>query len=56
MDLTGTFKFVKSELKKQGFDPRLVDEPLFVRNDVLMTYEALDDYTYEAIEVGMLRF
>jgi fatty-acyl-CoA synthase len=56
MDLTGTFKFVKSELKKQGFDPKLVNEPLFVRNDVLMTYEPLDDYTFEAIEVGMLRF
>ncbi len=56
MDLTGTFKFVKSELKKQGYDPKLVNEPLFVRNDVLMTYEALDEYTYEAIEVGMLRF
>ena len=33
-----------------------VNEPLFVRNDVLMTYEPLDDYTFEAIEVGMLRF
>ncbi len=56
MELTGTFKFVKSDLKKQGFDPKLVTEPLFVRNDVLRTYELLDDYTYQAIEVGMLRF
>jgi fatty-acyl-CoA synthase len=56
MDLTGTFKYVKSDLKKQGFDPRLVNEPLFVRNDTLMTYEPLDDFTYQAIEMGMLRF
>ncbi len=56
MELTGTFKFVKSDLKKQGFDPKLVEEPLFVRNDTLRTYEPLDDFTFEAIEVGMLRF
>jgi len=47
---------VKSDLKKQGFDPKLVEEPLFVRNDTLRTYEPLDDFTFEAIEVGMLRF
>jgi fatty-acyl-CoA synthase len=56
MDLTGTFKFVKSDLKKQGFDPSLVNDPLFVRNDTLMTYEPLDDFTFQAIEMGMLRF
>ena len=56
MDLTGTFKFVKSDLKREGYNPSLINEPLFVRNDALRTYDVLDDYTLEAINVGMLRF
>ena len=30
LEVTGTFKQVKGELRRQGFDPAAVPEPLFV--------------------------
>ena len=30
LEVTGTFKQVKGDLKKQGFDPKSVSEPVYV--------------------------
>jgi hypothetical protein len=30
LEVTGTFKQVKSDLKLQGYNPALIDEPLYV--------------------------
>ncbi|HEX3346063.1 MAG TPA: AMP-binding protein, partial [Polyangiaceae bacterium] len=40
-DLTGTFKLRKVDLQKQGFDPALVAEPLFARDDAARAYVPL---------------
>lgn len=50
-DMTGNYKLRKVDLQKQGFDLNLVKEPMFVRDDRLMTYVPL---TVEAVE-GALR-
>ena len=56
MELTGTFKYLKSDLKKQGYAPELVADPLFVRNDALRTYEPMTVERFDEILDGKIRF
>jgi citronellyl-CoA synthetase len=42
LDTTGTFKLVKGDLRKQGWNPELVDDPLYVLKPRSDTYELLD--------------
>jgi len=42
LDTTGTFKLVKGELRKQGYDLDLVSDPLYVLKPRSATYELLD--------------
>ena len=51
-DLTGTFKLRKVDLQKQGFDPGVVDEPLFARDDAKKTYVPLTREVHAAICEG----
>ncbi len=53
---TGTFKLRKVELKREGCDPRRIDEPLYVLRDRQRGYEPLDAALYRRIEAGELRF
>ena len=55
MEVTGTFKYVKSQLKHQGFDPALVEDPLFVRNDATRTYEPMTPGRFAAVREGQMR-
>ncbi|MEQ1440274.1 long-chain-acyl-CoA synthetase [Fontimonas sp. SYSU GA230001] len=55
-ETTGTFKFRKGTLKQQGFDPRQVDEPLYVLRDRDAGYEPLTPALYARIRDGELRF
>jgi acyl-CoA synthetase (AMP-forming)/AMP-acid ligase II len=55
-EITGTFKFRKVELKKEGFDPQLIKEPLYVLLDRNKGYEPLTAEIYERIRSGALRF
>jgi citronellyl-CoA synthetase len=41
MDTTGTFKMVKGELRKQGFDPEQVEDRLYVMKPGTERYQAL---------------
>jgi acyl-CoA synthetase (AMP-forming)/AMP-acid ligase II len=56
MELTGTFKYIKSDLKREGFDPAAVGDPLFVRNDALKTYEPMSAERFAEIQDGKIRF
>ena len=56
LEVTGTFKQVKSDLRKQGFDPSLVQEPLFVMLPKQSTYVALEAKQYKTIAAGELSF
>jgi fatty-acyl-CoA synthase len=51
-DLTGTFKLRKVDLQKQGFDPSLVGEPLFARDDASKAYVPLTPEVHAAIRGG----
>lgn len=40
-DMTGNYKLRKVDLQREGFDPALVRDPLYVRDDALRTYVPL---------------
>ena len=42
LDVTGTFKMVKGQLRKEGYDPGAVTDPLYVMKPGQDTYEPLD--------------
>ncbi len=54
-DITGTFKLRKVELAKEGFDPALVKDRLFVRDDASHAYVELTPERYRAIQNGSAR-
>ncbi|XP_039717373.1 long-chain fatty acid transport protein 4 [Pteropus medius] len=49
---TGTFKFQKTELRKEGFDPAIVKDPLFYLNAQKGRYVPLDQGVYNRIQAG----
>jgi citronellyl-CoA synthetase len=52
IDVTGTFKMVKGDLRKQGYDPELVGDPLYVMKPRTSVYEPLDAGYYATIRAG----
>ena len=44
--MTGNYKLRKVDLQREGFDPQVVKDPLFVRDDEARTYVPL---TAEAV-------
>jgi fatty-acyl-CoA synthase len=55
-DLTSTFKLRKVELQRQGFDPDVVGDPLYFRDDGLRAYRPLSSDVHEWIQAGGVRF
>eukprot|EP01094_Clydonella_sp_ATCC50884_P015878 TRINITY_DN2654_c0_g1_i1.p1 TRINITY_DN2654_c0_g1~~TRINITY_DN2654_c0_g1_i1.p1 ORF type:complete len:652 (+),score=205.34 TRINITY_DN2654_c0_g1_i1:69-1958(+) len=49
MNITGTFKHQKFELKKVGYDPSKTTDPLFIRDDKLAKYVPLSPDMYNEI-------
>ncbi|XP_072488677.1 long-chain fatty acid transport protein 4 isoform X2 [Notamacropus eugenii] len=49
---TGTHKFQKTELRKEGFNPALVKDPLFYLDTRLCRYLPLDSKAYVRIQAG----
>jgi fatty-acyl-CoA synthase len=54
-DTTGTFKFKKTDLVKDGFDPARISDPLYVANPISGAYERIDDDLFIKINAGQLR-
>ncbi|XP_019640807.1 PREDICTED: very long-chain acyl-CoA synthetase-like [Branchiostoma belcheri] len=52
LDHTGTFKQTKPELVREGFDPSVVTDSLYFRDDSKETYVPLDLEVYKSIVVG----
>ena len=50
MQTTGTFKHQKEDLKKQGFDPEMIEDKLFFYQKG--KYVELDKNLYERIQSG----
>ena len=55
-DTTGTFKYRKVELVKEGFDPEIVDEPLWYFDPDTNKYEPLTVDAHETIRSGAVKF
>ncbi len=55
LDTTETFKQKKHQLVREGFDPRLVTDPLFFRDPKSGAYRPVDATTYPRITDGSIR-
>lgn len=51
---TGTFKIQKTRLQREGYDPRLTTDQIYVLNARAVRYEAVDDELYAAIADGRM--
>ncbi|MCJ8733002.1 hypothetical protein PDJAM_G00218010 [Pangasius djambal] len=56
MELTGTFKQVKTSLMKDGFDPEKVTPPIYFLQESSKSYVPLTHTHYNAIVSGEIRF
>ena len=56
LDMTGTFKLVKGNLQKEGYDIKAVPDPIYVMKPGSAQYELLELNFYEAIVNGEGRF
>ncbi|MDI3258322.1 MAG: long-chain-acyl-CoA synthetase [Sinobacteraceae bacterium] len=54
-DTTGTFKYRKTALKREGFDPGKIPEPLYVLLDPARGYQPLDAQIHQRILQGEIR-
>ena len=52
IELTGTFKMLKGDLKKQGWDPQQVADPLYVLKPGSILYEPLDEAFAAQLKAG----
>ena len=55
LDLTGTFKMVKGDLKREGYDVTRVADPVYVMKPGADAYEPLDADYLETIRAGEAR-
>lgn len=55
VEVTGTFKQMKVKLVEQGFDPRQIQEPLFVLEERLKNYVPLSQEIYSSIVSGNMK-
>ena len=56
MEVTGTFKMVKGDLKREGYDISAIDDPVYVMKPGSATYEALVPEYLETIRAGAAGF
>ena len=54
-ELTGTFKYAKTDLVRQGFDPAQCADPLYFNHPELGAYAVLDAPLYDSILAGEFR-
>ena len=53
MRITGTFKHQKVDYRREGYDPKLVDDPLYFFDG--SEYLPLDGESYEGLRSGRIR-
>ncbi|MGB2033474.1 MAG: AMP-binding enzyme, partial [Pseudomonadales bacterium] len=56
IDVTGTFKMVKGELRKQAYDIKQFDDPVFALLPGSQRYQQFDESALESIETGNAGF
>jgi fatty-acyl-CoA synthase len=55
VDVTGTFKPRKQELMQQGFDPAVIQEPLYFDDARIQAYVPLDAALFAEVAAGKIR-
>lgn len=55
VEVTGTFKYSKTELVKQGYNPAATDDPVFFHHPETQAFVRLDRDLYSRIQSGGLR-
>ena len=55
MDITGTFKHKKTDLAREGFDPKVISDPLFFMDVEKKTYAPLDNEAMHRVVIGKAR-
>jgi fatty-acyl-CoA synthase len=53
--VTGTLKQRKTEVRAEGFDPAVISDPIYFRDDEARTYRPLDRALHAEIEAGTRR-
>ena len=56
IEVTGTFKYSKAELVRQGYDPAASDDVLYLDLVGSETFVVLDKELYDRIQRGDIRF
>jgi fatty-acyl-CoA synthase len=56
MDVTATFKYMKSDLVREGYDPSVVTDAIYVYSQELGAFVQLDKTLYDQIQGGLFRF
>jgi fatty-acyl-CoA synthase len=54
-EITGTFKYSKNELIRQGYDPDLTADAIYFDDQKAQTLQLLDRSLYERIQAGQVR-
>ena len=55
IEVTGTFKYSKTELVSQGYDPDITADLIYFDNPELESFVQLDKLLYDRIQVGQIR-
>jgi fatty-acyl-CoA synthase len=55
MEVTGTFKYSKTELASQGYDPAATRDTLYFDNPELQAFQRVDEALYKRIQGGQIR-
>ncbi len=53
---TSTFKLIKTKLQKEGFNPEIIQDPLYFLHPQRKTYVPLTQDLYEEIQAGNIKF
>jgi len=56
IDVTGTFKLKKRDLQEEGFNPDMMGEDVYIKDDTMKTYVMITHETYNNIVNGNMRF
>jgi len=55
VELTGTFKLIKYNLRNQGFNPDLTEDKIYFLDKRYNSYIPLDSKLYQNIQNGLIR-
>jgi hypothetical protein len=56
VDLTGTFKYAKTDLVRQGFNPAASNDVVYFDDLESGVFKRLSQAVYERIQLGSIRF